>query len=170
MSNFSVKLDAERSYRYAFQARLWNSQHKGFGSEVPFLLDTGAFNTLIHEGLVRKYGVMLRKTLMTSVGGYRGEANLCILEKIQIGGYVLEKVLAIAIPFSGELKDHVLLGANVINNWKMTLSRKHNRLDVTEDFCDVAARLEYPYRYCYNNKGGIIAFQAAEDLEYDLGY
>ena len=75
---------------------------------------------------------MLKTTMSTSIGGFKGEANICILDKIQIGGHILEKVAALAVSFEGELKDHILLGANTTNNWKFTLSRLDNKLEAMD--------------------------------------
>jgi hypothetical protein len=107
---------------------------------------------------------MLKATMMTSVGGFKGDANICILDKIQIGGHVLDKVVALAVSFEGELKDHILLGANVTNNWKLTLSRLDNKLEAIEQFSDEALLRPYPYRYCFNNKGQVMAFQEFEHV------
>ena len=163
MSSFSVKLDKERPCRYVFLSHLWNVKQNRFGSAVPVLLDTGSFNTIIHKALVTNHGIMLPKMMKTSVGGYKGEAHICIIYKMQLNGHVLENVVALAVPFEGELKDHILLGANVTNNWKLTLSRFENIMDVEEQFSETALQRKYPYRYCYNNKGQVIAFQALEN-------
>ena len=164
MSNFSVKLNPKRPCRYVFSANLWDEKHNKYSEDIRVLLDTGSFNTIIHRSLVSNHGTMLKKTMLTSIGGYKDEANLCIINKINIGGYVLEKVVALAVPFDGELKDHILLGANVTNNWKFTLSRFENQLDAIEQFSAVAANREYPYRYYFDNKGNTIAFQEMEAL------
>jgi hypothetical protein len=133
-----------------------------YGSNIQVLLDTGSFNTIIHRSLVANHGKMLSKTMMTSIGGYKGEANICILDKINIGGHILEKLVALAVPFEGELKDHILLGANVTNNWEFTLSRIKNTMEAMEQFTEEAMRREHPYKYCYDNKGYIIALQEIE--------
>ena len=159
MSKFWVELDKERPWRYAFEVNLWESRKNRFGLPVNVLLDTGSFNTIIHERLVAKYGKMLKKTMMTRVGGYTGEARLCILDKVIISGHIMEKIVALAVPFDGELKDHILLGANVTNNWEFTLSRLKNSLGITEQFSEEALKREYPYRYCFDNKGRVMAFQ-----------
>ena len=159
MSSFSAKLNNKRPCRYVFEARLWDIQRSQFGAPVNVLVDTGAFNTIIHKFLVPKYGKMLKQTMMTSVGGYKGEANLCILDKINIGGHVLENVVALAVPFEGELHDHILLGANVTNNWDFSLSRKQNLMEAKEALSDEAMKRAYPYKYCYNNKGQVMALQ-----------
>ena len=159
MSSFSVKLNPKRPCRYVFSVKLWENRLNRYGGDVKVLLDTGSFNTIIHKDLVPKYGRMLQTTMMTSVGGYRGESNLCVLEKINIGGHVLEKVVALAVPFEGELKDHILLGANVTNNWKFTVSRSENSLEAIEQFSAIVVEREYPYRYCFNNRGQVMALQ-----------
>jgi len=162
MSNFSVKLSTKRPCRYVFEARLWNNQTSKYSDNINVLVDTGAFNTIIHKALVPRHGKMLKQTLLTSVGGLRGDANICILDKIQIGDRIFENVVALAVPFEGELKDHILLGANVTNNWEFTLSRKRNMMEATEELSDEALKRKYPYQYCYNNKGKVMALQEME--------
>ncbi|MCL1863606.1 MAG: retroviral-like aspartic protease family protein [Defluviitaleaceae bacterium] len=159
MSNFSAKLNSKRPCRYVFEANLWDKKRSRFGAPVNVLVDTGAFNTIIHKFLVPKYGRMLEQTIMTSVGGYKGGANICILDKINIGGHILENVVALAIPFEGELQDHILLGANTTNNWDFSLSRKRNIIEAKEELSDEAMKREFPYQYCYNNKGQVMALQ-----------
>ena len=165
MSNFSVKLNPKRPCRYVFEASLWNGNANQFQLPVKVLLDTGSFNTVIHKSLVGNHGKMLKQTMMTSVGGFKGEANLCILDKIKIGAHTIENVVALAIPFEGELKDHILLGANVTNNWEFTLSRKRSTMEATEEFSEEAIARKFPYRYCYNNKGRVMALQ---EMDFEL--
>ena len=159
MSSFLVKLNPKRPCRYVFSVRLWNSFSKNFSNKIDVLLDTGSFNTIIHESLVEDYGTMLKSTMMTSVGGYKGKASLCVLNKIDIEGFILEKVVALAVPFEGELKDHILLGANVTNNWKFTVSRYENIMEATEQFSNEALKRKDPYRFCFDNKGRVMALQ-----------
>ena len=159
MLSFSVELNPKRPCRYVFKAYLWDKYKERFGDKFNVLIDTGAFNTIVHKALVHRHGTMLKQTMITSVGGYTGESNLCILDKINIGGCVFEKVAALAVSFEGELKDHILLGANVMNNWDFTLSRSKNSLTVSEQFPETTSKREYPYRYCFDNKGRIMALQ-----------
>jgi hypothetical protein len=141
------------------EARLWDKKRSQLSAPINVLVDTGAFNTIIHKFLVPKYGRMLKQTMMTSVGGYKGEANICILDKISIGGHILENVVALAVPFEGELQDHILLGANVTNNWELVLSRKRNIMEAKEELSDETMKRKFPYQYCYNNKGQVMALQ-----------
>ncbi|MCL2603339.1 MAG: retroviral-like aspartic protease family protein [Defluviitaleaceae bacterium] len=164
MSNFSVGLDPKRPWRYAFHVRLWDKTTGKFRAPVLTLLDTGAFNTIIHKELASTYGIILNKTMHVSIGGYKGDADLCIIHKMNIGNMVIENILALAVSFKGELKDHILLGANVTNNWDVGFSRRRNVLHATEDFPHDIPNRKYPYRYCYDNKGRIIAVQEMEPL------
>jgi hypothetical protein len=164
MSSFLIELNKSRPCRYVFESRLWNVRNKKYGNPVAVLLDTGSFNTIIHKTLLSDFGVTLKQTIHTNVGGFKGDANICIIEKMQIGNLILEKVAALAVPFEGELKDHILLGTNVTNNWKFTVSRLENTLEATEQLSEADLQQQYPYRCCYNNKGQVIAFQ---ELEYN---
>jgi hypothetical protein len=159
MSKFSIDMDSQRPCRYVFEAYLWNNHRERFSDPVDIMLDTGSFNTVVHKSLVTRHGVMTHTTMPVSIGGYRGNANICVLHKIRVGGHIMEKVLALAVPFDGELKNYILLGANVTKNWNFTVSSAENRLDVVEQFPPNALAREYPYRYCFNNKGQIMAFQ-----------
>ena len=159
MSNYLVRLNPARHCRYAFVVQLWDSRSGAFGNDVKVLLDTGSFNTIIHTNLIDRYGIMLKSSMLTSVGGFKGMANLCVINKVNIGGLILEKVVALAVPFEGELKDHILLGANVTNNWKFTVSRFENSLEIIEQFSSEALQREQPYRCCYDNRGRVMALQ-----------
>ncbi|MCL1997674.1 MAG: retroviral-like aspartic protease family protein [Turicibacter sp.] len=159
MSNFWVELDKNRPWRYVFGTKLWNVKANRYSNEVKVLLDTGSFNTIISENLAKKYAAKTNITLKTKVGGFSGDSPLYIIQKMRIGGVILEKVAAFAVPFDGELKDHILLGANVMNNWNFNVSRLNNRLSAVEEFSAAAVARQYPYRYAFDNKGQVIALQ-----------
>ena len=168
---YSVDLDATRIKRYAISAYLWHNKHKKFQSRaVDVLLDTGAFNTIVHKPLVSQgYGVFLKQKMTIAIGGYKGDADLCVLHKLKVGGLVMEQVMALALPLDGELKEHIILGANVTNHWRFEVSRRDNRLYFTEEFSKMPLAgnfpLPFPYRYCFNREG-IMAFQT--DLEHGV--
>ena len=164
MFKYLIKMDSKRPCRYVVFADLWDNQLNEFSDPVNVLVDTGSFNTVIHKALVTRYGMMSKKTMRVKVGGYQGEAHICELYKLRVGGLVMEKVIALAVPFDGELKNHILLGTNVTNNWDFNISRNKNLLGITEDFSEITSARDYPYRYCFNNKGQIMAFQEFEDL------
>ncbi|MCL1998022.1 MAG: hypothetical protein FWG65_04560 [Turicibacter sp.] len=154
MPNFSADLDQDRLHRYIFPVQLWDKARKKFSDNVDVLFDTGAFNTVIHKPLALKYATMLNGTMPIAIGGYKLIANICIIQQMRIDNHILHKIAALAVPFTGELKGHILLGANVINNWEVTLSRQKHRLSANED---VSA-----YRHIFNAKGQIMSFQELE--------
>ena len=154
MSNFSVNLNPKRLHRYVFQAKLWDKGRKKFGNNIDIMLDTGAFNTVIHKPLALKYATMLNGTMPIAIGGYKMVANICIIQRMNINGFVLHKIAALAVPFTGELKGHILLGTNVINNWKFTVSRQEHSLSAVEQLAE--------YRRIFNAKGQIMSFQELE--------
>jgi hypothetical protein len=159
MCSFWIKFDEKRRCRYVFEASLWEQKRNRFGDPFDVLLDTGSFNTAIHDELAVRYGTKTRQSMRVSVGGYSGDADIYVLHKLRVGGHVLENVVALAIPFDGELNNHILLGANVLKNWKFCVSSMENRLEVTEQFSDSALARQFPYRYCFDNKGRVMAFQ-----------
>ena len=120
MSYFSIEFDVN----------LWENKYKKFGESVKVLLDTGSFNTAIHNELAARYGTKTNQKMKISVGSYSGDADIFVLHKLPIGECVLEKV--ITIPFDGELNNHILLGANVLKNWKFIVSSYENHLDIIE--------------------------------------
>ena len=151
MSKFSVDMDKNRIHRCVFNAQLWNNKKGIYSENINVMLDTGSFTTSIYKPFVSQYGTMLNEKMSVALGGQQIEANLCVLHKLNIGGHVMEKVVALAIPFGGELREHILLGTNVTNNWKFTVSRQENNLSAVEQGSF--------YRYCYNMQGQVLSFQ-----------
>lgn len=162
MSSFSIKLNKNRPWRYAFKINLWHERDKKFSNPIQAILDTGAFNTFIHREIAGKYSTIFKETRAVAIGGYKTEANLCLIDKMDIGGMVIANVLALAVDFKGELKDHILLGANIINNWDVGLSRKRNELRAVEDFPDDIPNPERPYQFYFDSKGRAVALQEME--------
>ncbi|MCL1998020.1 MAG: hypothetical protein FWG65_04550 [Turicibacter sp.] len=76
MSIFSFEMDNSRPYRYAFLAQLWDKRRKKYSTNIGVLLDTGAYNTVIHKALVPQFATMLKTTIPTVMGGYKGDANI----------------------------------------------------------------------------------------------
>ena len=151
MFTFSIDLDKTKAFRYAFSVKLWNIESKRYSKNKNVMLDTGAFNTIINKEFAPLYAKILKGETHVALGGYVGKANYCIIKKMNINGHIIENIGALAVPFDGELKYHVLIGANTINNWKFTISRQENNLSATEQRTN--------YRYCYNSKGQVMSYQ-----------
>jgi hypothetical protein len=99
---------------------------------VSTFVDTGAFNTMIDDALVDLVGYRLPLYIPISIGGYAGEAQGCILHRVILGNFAFESVFAMSFPFKDWLKDHIILGANVMNNWDFKISRSDNTMSISE--------------------------------------
>jgi len=151
MYTLSIDLDKNRPCRYAFSAHLWNIKAAEYTLRADVLLDTGAYNTIINSSLVPRYANLTKGKMKVALGGFVGIADICIIKKMNLNGHIIENIAALAVPFKGELKDHILLGTNVINNWEITLSRQKHKLSAKEELDN--------YRYLYDSKGQVMSYQ-----------
>jgi len=151
MYTLSIDLDKTRPCRYAFSVNLWDIKAGEFAERFDVLLDTGAYNTIINKSLVPQYANLTKGKMKVALGGFVGIADICIIKKMNLNGHIIENIAALAVPFKGELKDHILLGTNVINNWEITLSRQKHKLSAKEELAN--------YRYLYDNKGQVMSYQ-----------
>ncbi|MCL1997667.1 MAG: retroviral-like aspartic protease family protein [Turicibacter sp.] len=169
MSKYLIRLDEKRPSRYALKGLLWSNRKKNYASNVDILLDTGAFNTTISKNLAANYATPTAKQVTVKIGGFSGKVPVCIIHKLKIGNFVMENVAALSISFdSSELQDHILIGANILNNWRFTLCRHDNEMEVSEKILP-SAPTKFPYRYYHNSKGEIIALQITEAEEENHG-
>jgi len=122
------------------------------------LLDTGAFNTMIDFELAKRFGIMLPITIPITIGGNAGEAIGCIMPYLTVGDFEITRMFALAFPFKDWLVRHIILGANVTNNWEFTTSRTKNLIKFTEDVPPDAPNQKYPYQN-YFTKGKYVAVQ-----------
>jgi predicted aspartyl protease len=114
---------------------------------VRVLIDTGAFNTMIDRALAEKFATLLPDSMAISIGGKTGKAQICIIHSLTLsGGITLNRVAALAYPFDDWLLRHIILGTNVLNNWKFTISRSSDTLWFTEELPSDASNKEYPYQ------------------------
>ena len=164
MSQYSIKLDSTKPYRYNFLATLFNIRKNKFENfETTVMIDTGCFNTMIDKRLLPNHCVPVKNlTLSIGIGGIKGVAQGYVLKKMKIGDVVLDNIVVFAFDFNGELRDHVLLGANVLNCWDFNLSRSDNTLTFTERTTALHTNTDNPYRYAFDGKGRVMAFQEIE--------
>ena len=86
------------------------------------------------------------------------EAHGCIIPKIIIGNFEMIKMFALAFSFSDWLTRHVILGANVLNNWDFTTSRTDNIIEFSERIPPDAPNKKNPYQNYFRN-GEYVAVQ-----------
>ena len=100
MKYSTVALSTKFEHRYKFDANIFNIQ-KNCLEGVTIFLDTGCFNTMIPRYLAEQSGRSLGFHKTYSMGGsiITGEA-FCI-DKIMIGDFILERVVAFAGDYKG---------------------------------------------------------------------
>jgi hypothetical protein len=113
-------------------AELYNIQHKVF-KEVVMFMDLGCYNTMIPKHYAVESGHPLGFKLAYNIGGSVVEAEAFLINKIMIGNIALERVIAFAADFAGELDGNILIGTNVMNNWEMVIHKKSNTFKFRED-------------------------------------
>jgi len=127
-------------------------------TQIKTLIDTGAFNTMIDIELAKNFGTMLSIKVPISIGGSFGEAQGYILPKVALGDFEMLRVFALAFPFKDWLARHIILGANVLNNWDFITSRTDNVIRFSERIPPDAPNKEHPYQNYFMN-GAYVAVQ-----------
>ena len=155
---YTLKLLGKIRHRYIANVAVSNLDSSIVDHEVKMLLDTGAFNTMIDFDLAKRFGVMLSIKTPISIGGHLGEAQGCIIPKLTVGGFEMQRVFVLAFPFKDWLVRHIILGANVLNNWDFTTSRTDNVIRFSERIPHDVPNKEYPYQN-YFIKGEYVAVQ-----------
>ena len=116
--------------RYKFDASIYNIQRKEFRKTTIFL-DTGCFNTMIPRYLAERSGRSLGFKMTYSLGGNIIEAEAFSIDKLMIEDIILGRIVAFAGEYKGRYEDDIILGTNVINNWKMIISKKSTHFQIS---------------------------------------
>jgi hypothetical protein len=125
-------------------------------------LDLGCFNTMIPKRLAVTSGHPLGFKRSYSVGGAIVETEAFLISKITINGAVLERVVAFAADFAGELEDNILIGTNVMNNWEMVIHKKSNTFKFREDLPEDLPNKAHAYQNYFDNNGNYVYVQDVE--------
>lgn len=159
MTTYStVALSKWFNHRYKFYANVYNLRTKEFVENIVFL-DTGCFNTMIPRDLAEQSGHSLGFKMKYSLGANVVEAEAFSIDKIMIGDFVLERVVAFAGKYKGSQEDDIILGTNVINNWEMLISKKKHTLQFREDPPDSLPNKTNIYQNYFNKEGNYICVQ-----------
>ncbi|MCL2168963.1 MAG: hypothetical protein FWB74_02930 [Defluviitaleaceae bacterium] len=117
---------------------------------------------MIDVKLVNRYGRLLPNSYFdVIIGGYIGKAQGCVLDKLSIGDLTMERVFVMAYPFDSWLTGHILLGANVMNNWDLTISRSDDVIRLVERVPVDAPNKVNSYQNFFKN-GKYMALQEEE--------
>jgi hypothetical protein len=153
-----VALSTLFEHRYKFDASIYNIKTKKFKKTFVFL-DTGCFNTMIPRHLAEQTGRSLGFKMKYSLGGSLIVAEAFSIEKIMIGDFVLERVIAFAGDYKGGHEGDIILGTNVINNWEMPISKKKRTFQFREDPPDSLPNKANIYQNYFNKEGNYICVQ-----------
>jgi hypothetical protein len=153
-----VALSTLFEHRYKFDASIYNIKTEKFKRTFVFL-DTGCFNTMIPRHLAELSGRSLGFKMKYSLGGSVMEAEAFSIEKIMIGDFVLERVIAFAGDYKGSHEDDIILGTNVINNWEMIISKKKDTFQFREDPPDSLPNKVNIYQTYFDKEGNYICIQ-----------
>ena len=158
MKYSTVALSTSFEHRYKFDAEIFNIQKNSL-EEVTVFLDTGCFNTLIPRYLAQRTGRSLGFEKTYSLGGNIITVEAFSIDKIVIGDYTLERVVAFAGDYKGGHEFNIILGTNVINNWEMIISRKSHTFQFREDPPDNLPNKTHIYQNYFNKEGSYICIQ-----------
>ncbi len=158
MTYSTVALSRRFEHRYKFLANVYDIRAKKF-VETTVFLDTGCYNTLIPRDLAELSGHSLGFKMKYSLGANLIETEAFSIDKIMIGGFVLERVVAFAGKYKGDQEDNIILGTNVINNWEMNISKKKHTFQFREDPPDSLPNKTNIYQNYFNKEGNYIYVQ-----------
>ncbi|MCL2183420.1 MAG: aspartyl protease family protein [Chitinispirillia bacterium] len=161
MKYTTVALSKKFEHRYKFDAHIYNINGKRF-EKVTILWDSGCFNTMIPRYLAEQCGRSLGRKKHYKIGGHSIEVEAFSINKLTIGDVTLERVIAFAGEYYGDYEDDIILGANVINNWEMIISKKAHKFSFREDPPDSLPNKKHIYQNCFDIAGSYISVQDAE--------
>jgi len=142
-------------HRFKFDVGVYNLRTKKF-RETTVFLDTGCYNTLIPRNIAEKSGHSLGFKVKYSLGASIIETEAFSIDKIRIGDFVIERVLAFAGNYKGSLEDDIILGTNVINNWEMLISKKEHSFQFRENPPESLPNKTNIYQNYFNKDGNYI--------------
>ena len=161
MDNTILELLPNSKQRYRFDVNIYNIQDKIF-ERVTALLDTGCYNTMIPKRIAARFGRSLGFKRKYKIGGDSIEAEAYSIEKIMLKDFAIERVIAFAADYSGEFASDILIGTNVMNNWKMTFDRKANLFQFIENPPDDLPNKKHIYQNFFDTKGNYVLVQGIE--------
>jgi hypothetical protein len=158
MEYTNVELSSDFEHRYKFDAGLYNIWKNTF-EDVVIFLDSGCFNTMIPRHFAVESGHSLGFKRGYRIGGSVIEAEAFSIDRIMIKNVVLERVVAFAAEFTGELESDILIGTNVMNNWEMVIHKKTHVFKFREDPPENLPNKAHIYQNYFDNSGNYVCVQ-----------
>jgi len=134
--SYKINLRPEVRSRNIFTSSIFNQSGESSKPPVSTFIDTGASNTMLDIRLANKYGNKLDLTETIAIAGYRATAIGYVIPKILLDNKMtIQKVFVWGFPFEGGWLDgFLLLGLNTLNNWKYTVNKAEDELQIEENF------------------------------------
>ena len=148
-----------------FRTKTTESSHDNV-TDIEAIVDSGCANTLLPLWVAKACGGLpLPMIRMVRVAGNTTKAQAFVIPEIEIGDFTLKSVMVLAADFQGELEDRMLLGPNVMNNWRFTVDRSVGKTGVfefEEKIPGIVPRKDVPYRNYFDNAGKYILLEGDE--------
>jgi len=160
----TLELLPKSKNRYRVRANIFNIKNKLF-EKVTLFFDTGCYNTLVPKDVAITSGYPLNFKHSYKIGGGIVEAEAYLIEMIMLGGFAIKRIVAFAADYTGEFSSNILIGTNVMNNWKMTIDRKANLFQFCENPPDDLPNKEHIYQNYFDKQGN---YMYAQDMELSL--
>ena len=157
---YNIDLKENIEHRVKFNIEIYEIKNNIF-NPIEVMLDTGCYNSLIPLNRAKLSGTPLNMKRSIVIGASAVETEAYIINKLNIGSLEIKNVFMLAAAFKGELADTILMGLNIINNWKCVIHRKANTLEIEESFPKVIPNTANPYRNYFNNEGKYVLVQDA---------
>ncbi|GBU23273.1 hypothetical protein R80B4_03190 [Fibrobacteres bacterium R8-0-B4] len=161
MKYATVELSKFFEHRYKFDAHIYNVQNDVF-EKVTIFWDTGCFNTMIPRHLAGQFGQPLGFKMTYRLGGRVIGTEAFSIDKMRIGGFLLERVVAFAGEYPGDYEDDIILGANVINNWEMLINKRAHTFQFREDPPESLPNKTHIYQNYFDRAGDYVCIQGEE--------
>lgn len=158
MDSSTSKLMLQNKHRYKIMADIYNIR-SGVFEDVILFLDSGCYNTMVPKYFAETSGRPLGFKHGYKIGGAVVEAQAYSIEKIKIGDVVLERVVAFAADYGGDFASDIILGTNVMNNWRMTIDKKANTFQFCENPLDDLPNKKYIYQNYFDKTGNYVCIQ-----------
>jgi hypothetical protein len=156
--SYKVKLIQEEHHRLKFYSTIYCSDISDMRA-IPVMLDTGCYNSLIPLSRAKISGIPIGMKRHIVIGASVIETKAYVISRLEIGGLNMKNVFMLAADFKGELADTILMGLNILNNWKYTIHRKDSIIEFEESYPDIIPNKTSPYCNYFDKEGKYVLMQ-----------
>ena len=158
--SYSVTFDKNVPHRILFSSYIFD-KNSDISKSIQTMMDTGCYNSMIPIKRAMISGTPLGMMRKIVIGANVIDTEAYIIDKLNVGSFTMRNVFMFAGTFKGELADTILLGLNVLNNWKYTVNRKESFLDFEENLPDMIPNKAKPYQNYFDKEGKYVYSQSS---------